>query len=198
LGSLLSPSACLIGRLGALVWDQWAALRHAAAVIGTVLGVSVRPRSWARPGRAAFVQQVMAIGVVPLGVVGVLAAFLGVSVVVQLSFWNGEAGQSQLLGPLLVAIVARELGPVLINLVVIVRSGTAMTTTLGLLRTSGEVRALERQPLCCLRSRSGLCNVLPGRSVANRREVGRHTDGWVEGCRFGRLAQKPCVPVPMM
>jgi phospholipid/cholesterol/gamma-HCH transport system permease protein len=154
LGSLLSHSAYLIGRLGALVWDQWAALRHAAAVIGTVLGVSVRPRSWARPGRAAFVQQVMAIGVVPLGVVGVLAAFLGVSVVVQLSFWNGEAGQSQLLGPLLVAIVARELGPVLINLVVIVRSGTAMTTTLGLLRTSGEVRALERQPLCCLRSRT--------------------------------------------
>jgi phospholipid/cholesterol/gamma-HCH transport system permease protein len=64
-------------------------------------------------------------------------------VVVQLSFWVGEAGQSQLLGPLLVAVVARELGPVLINLIVIVRSGSAMTTELGVLKISGEVRALE-------------------------------------------------------
>jgi phospholipid/cholesterol/gamma-HCH transport system permease protein len=51
-----------------------------------------------------------------------------------------EAGQSQLLGPLLVTMVARELGPVLINLVVIVRSGSAMTTELGVLKISGEVR----------------------------------------------------------
>jgi len=40
-----------------------------------------------------------------------VAAFVGISVVVQLTFWTGEVGQSQLLGPLLVAVVARELGP---------------------------------------------------------------------------------------
>ena len=68
---------------------------------------------------------------------------VGVSVVVQLTFWAGEAGQSQLLGPLLVAVVARELGPVLINLVVIVRSGSAMTAELGVLQINGEVAALE-------------------------------------------------------
>jgi ABC-type transporter Mla maintaining outer membrane lipid asymmetry permease subunit MlaE len=44
-----------------------------------------------------------------------------------------------------VAVVARELGPVLINLVVIVRSGSAMTTELGVLKISGGVRALETQ-----------------------------------------------------
>jgi osmotically-inducible protein OsmY len=66
-------------------------------------------------------------------------------VVVQLAFWVGEAGQSQLLGPLLVAVVARELGPVLINLIVIVRSDSAMTTELGILKINGEVRALEAQ-----------------------------------------------------
>jgi phospholipid/cholesterol/gamma-HCH transport system permease protein len=65
--------------------------------------------------------------------------------VVQLTFWAGEAGQSQLLGPLLVAVVARELGPVLINLVIIVRSGSAMTTELGVLKINGDVRALEAQ-----------------------------------------------------
>ena len=79
------------------------------------------------------------------GLSGGVAVFVGITVVVQLVFWVGEAGQSQMLGPLLVAVVARELGPVLINLVVIVRSGSAMATELGVMKISGEVRALEAQ-----------------------------------------------------
>jgi phospholipid/cholesterol/gamma-HCH transport system permease protein len=114
-------------------------------VIGTVLYVGVQPRCWARTERKAFALQILSVGVEPLWFVGAVAVFVGVSVVVQLTFWAGETGQSQLLGPLLVAVVARELGPVLINLVVIVRSGSAMTTQLGVLQVNGEVRALEAQ-----------------------------------------------------
>jgi phospholipid/cholesterol/gamma-HCH transport system permease protein len=88
---------------------------------------------------------VLTIGVEPLWFVGSVALFVGLSVVVQLSFWVDEAGQSQLLGPLLVAVVVRELGPLLVNLVVIVRSGSAMTTELGMLQAGGKVRALEAQ-----------------------------------------------------
>ena len=134
-----------MGRLGEWVWAQWDELRHTAAVIGTVLGTCAQPRYWVRTVRKAFALQVLSIGVEPLWFVGAVAVFVGISVVVQLSFWVGEAGQSQLLGPLLVAVVARELGPVLINLVVIVRSGSAMTTELGVLKINGEVRALETQ-----------------------------------------------------
>jgi phospholipid/cholesterol/gamma-HCH transport system permease protein len=133
----------VMGGLGGWVWAQWDELRHAAAVIGTVLCVCARPRHWARAARKALARQVLSIGVEPLWFVGVVAVFAGISVVVQLTFWTGEVGQSQLLGPLLVAVVARELGPVLINLVVIVRSGSAMTTELGVLKINGEVRALE-------------------------------------------------------
>jgi len=135
----------LIVRLGAGVWRQWAALRHAAAVIGTVLCVAVRPQCWVCAVRRAFARQVLAIGVEPLGFVGAIAVFVGISVLVQLTFWAGEVGQSQLLGPLLVAVVARELGPLLINLVVIVRSGSAMTTELGVRKINGNVSALEAQ-----------------------------------------------------
>jgi phospholipid/cholesterol/gamma-HCH transport system permease protein len=135
----------MTGSLGGWVWSQWHELRHAAAVIGTVLEVCVQPRHWARPARRAFARQVLSIGVEPLWFVGAVAAFVGISVVVQLTFWTGEMGQSQLLGPLLVAVVARELGPVLINLIVIVRSGSAMTTELGVLKINGEARALEAQ-----------------------------------------------------
>jgi phospholipid/cholesterol/gamma-HCH transport system permease protein len=132
-----------IGRLGEMAWTQWDELRYAAAVIGTVLYVCVRPWSWGRTVWNLLARQIFVVGVEPLGFVCGIAVIVGISVVVQLSFWAGEAGQSQLLGPLLVAVVARELGPVLINLIVIVRSGSAMTTELGVLKISGEVRALE-------------------------------------------------------
>lgn len=132
-----------VGGLGARVRAQWEELRHAAAVVGTVGLIGIRPSSWARAGRSAFARRFMAIGVEPVWFVGALAVFVGLSVVVQLTFWAGEAGQSQLLGPLLVAVVARELGPLLINLVVIVRSGSAMTTELGALTINGYVGALE-------------------------------------------------------
>jgi phospholipid/cholesterol/gamma-HCH transport system permease protein len=139
------PRLHWIGNLGAEVWERWGELRHTAAVIGTVLGCAVQPACWTRAVRTAFARQVLAIGFEPLWFVGVVAVFVGISVVVQLTFWVGETGQSQLLGPLLVAVVARELGPVLINLIVIVRSGSAMTTELGVLKIDGKVSALETE-----------------------------------------------------
>lgn len=132
-----------VARAGSFARAHWEDLRHAAAVIGTALGTGIRPRYWQRARRTAVARQVLAIGIEPLGFVVVVAAFVGISVVVQLTFWTGEAGQSQLLGPLLVALVARELGPVLINIVVLVRSGSAMTTELGVLKIQGQVRAFE-------------------------------------------------------
>jgi phospholipid/cholesterol/gamma-HCH transport system permease protein len=138
-GCLMRP----IIKMGEMAWVQWDELRHAAAVIGTVLGLSVRPRYWSRAIRNLFARQVLAIGVEPLAFVGGVAVFVGISVVVQLAFWTGKAGQSQLLGPLLVAVVARELGPILTNIVVIARSSSAMATELGVVKMKGDVRALE-------------------------------------------------------
>jgi phospholipid/cholesterol/gamma-HCH transport system permease protein len=140
-----SPSMRPVGRLGGWVGAQWDELRRAAAVIGTVLCVSFQPRHWACAARKAFALQVLSIGVEPLWFVGAVAMFVGISVVVQLTSWTVEVGQSQMLGPLLVAVVARELAPVLIILVVIVRSGSALTTELGVLKIDGEVNALEAQ-----------------------------------------------------
>jgi len=90
-------------------------------------------------------RQVLAVGVEPFTFACGVAVFVGFSVVVQLAFWTGKAGQSQLLGPLLVAVVARELGPILTNIVVIVRSSSAMATELGVLKINGQVSVLEGQ-----------------------------------------------------
>jgi ABC-type transporter Mla maintaining outer membrane lipid asymmetry permease subunit MlaE len=116
----------MLAGLGDFTRAQGDEVRHVAAIIGTVLCTAARPRYWASAMRTAFARQVLAIGIEPVWFVGALAAFVGISVVVQLAFWVGEAGQSQLIGPLLVAVVARELGP-------------------GVLKINGEVRALEAQ-----------------------------------------------------
>ncbi|AHF94800.1 hypothetical protein OPIT5_27320 [Opitutaceae bacterium TAV5] len=95
--------------------------------------------------RNLFARQVMTVGVEPVFFVGAVAMFVGISVVVQLAFWTDQAGQSQLLGPLLVAVVARELGPILTNIIVLVRSSSAMASELGVLKVNGEIDALEAQ-----------------------------------------------------
>jgi phospholipid/cholesterol/gamma-HCH transport system permease protein len=141
-GGFFLQTVIAVGRFVRMQWDE---LRHTAAVIGTALYTGVRFGYWTRINRKVFARQVMAMGVEPLGFVCAVAVFAGISIVVQLTFWVGKAGQSQLLGPLLVAVVARELGPVLINIIVLVRSGSAMTTQLGILKINGEVRALEAQ-----------------------------------------------------
>ena len=107
--------------------------------------VAVWPRYWVRKVRRAFARQILAIGFESVGFVSGVAVFVGIAVVVQLAFWVGEAEQSQLLGPLLVTVVARELGPVLINIVVIVRCGSAMATELGILKIGGRIHVLEAQ-----------------------------------------------------
>ncbi len=124
-----------------MVGTQWDELRHEAAVIGTVLLVGIRPRSWSRPVRRALAEQILATGVGSIGFACAVALFVGITVVVHLVAWISRAGQSQMQGALLVAIVAREVAPVLIGLVVIVRSGSAMATELGIMVVDGRVNA---------------------------------------------------------
>jgi phospholipid/cholesterol/gamma-HCH transport system permease protein len=131
--------------LGEKVWEQYDSIRHVAAVIGTALFVSLRPRNWERAVRNVFARQILVVGIEPLVFVCGVAVVVGLSVVVQLAFWTGRAGQSQMLGPLLVAVVARELGPILTNIIVIVRSSSAMATELGGLKARGEIRVMESQ-----------------------------------------------------
>jgi phospholipid/cholesterol/gamma-HCH transport system permease protein len=133
------------GRIGASVLGEWDEIRHTAAVIGTVFGAAVRPGSWTPAVRMSFARQMHANAIEPLWFVASIGVFVGISVVVQLTFWTGMAGQSQALGPLRVTVVARELGPVLINLVGIVRGGSTMTTELGIMKISGHVATLEEQ-----------------------------------------------------
>lgn len=138
-------SGTTLGGIGELVWDQWNGAKYVAAVLGTSLFLGAKIRSWRRTVRAVFTRQIFFFGVESVRFILILAVLVGISVVVQLGVWTGKLGQSQKLGPLLVAVVVRELGPLFANFVLIVRGGSAIATELGIMKAGGEVRALEAQ-----------------------------------------------------
>jgi len=135
----------LIASMGGFATEQWRGVQYLAAVLGTTLFLSAQPRRWGRTVRGVFWHQVLLFGVESIRFILILAVLVGISIVVQLDVWTGKLGQSQKLGPLLVVVVARELGPLFANFVLIVRGGSAIATELGLMKAGGEVRVLEAQ-----------------------------------------------------
>jgi phospholipid/cholesterol/gamma-HCH transport system permease protein len=132
---------------GRLARAQWRQLRHLAAILASALLLGARPVHWRRTVRQVFAAQVLHIGVESLPFTLTLAVLVGISIVVQMQVWVGRVGQTRILGPLLVVVVARELGPLFANFVAIVRGGSAIATELGVMKIGGEVRALEAQGL---------------------------------------------------
>lgn len=133
----------MLERTGRWAWEAWGEVRYIAAVLGTVVGLGADLKRWRRTVRSVFARQVFLLGVQSVGFILVVAVLAGISVVVQLDVWTERLGQSQTLGQLLVMVVARELGPLLANFVLIVRGGSAIATELGIMKAGGEVHLLE-------------------------------------------------------
>jgi phospholipid/cholesterol/gamma-HCH transport system permease protein len=136
-----------LGTTGGFVREQFRDVQYLAAVLGITLFLGAQPRRWRRTVRDVFARQLFFFGVESVRFVLIVGVLVGISVVVQLGVWTDKLGQSQQLGPLLVIVVARELGPLFANFVLIVRGGSAIATELGLMKAGGEVRVLEAQGL---------------------------------------------------
>ena len=74
-----------------------------------------------------------------------VAALVGVGMVYQAIYWLRVAGQEGSLGNLLVAILLRELAPILVGIILLGRSGAAMLTELGHLQAERQIHALQAQ-----------------------------------------------------
>jgi len=91
--------------------------------------------------RRVIVTQIMYTGVQALSLVSVIAFLLGSSIIIQTSLMGSADGE--LLGKVLVAVVLRELAPLVTAIVIAGRSGTAMATELGNMKVNSEVLALS-------------------------------------------------------
>jgi phospholipid/cholesterol/gamma-HCH transport system permease protein len=125
--------------------DLYNRLCRLASVSVAVVALAVRPTSWRKPTRVLLARQIVFTGYDAIGFVAVVALMAGVSVVVQAQMWMGRLGQAERLGPLLVTVIVRELGPLLVNFIVIGRSATAMAAELAGMKVRREVDVLDAQ-----------------------------------------------------
>lgn len=87
--------------------------------------------------------QIYFTGFQALPLISVLSLASGTIVILQSSTNLTLLGGGAILGDLIVAIIVRELAPLLTALIVIARSGTAVASEIGNMRVNREVEALE-------------------------------------------------------
>ncbi|HVR20603.1 MAG TPA: ABC transporter permease, partial [Polyangiaceae bacterium] len=113
-----------------------ATLGSAALALGTP-GVAAR-----RVVRRVLLTQILYTGFQAVGLVSAIGALLGATIVIQTELVVPSA-DSSLIGKILVAVVLRELAPLLTAIVVAGRSGTAIATELGNMKANSEIFALS-------------------------------------------------------
>jgi phospholipid/cholesterol/gamma-HCH transport system permease protein len=131
--------------IGATVVGSWTRIGYLISVSVAVVRNSMRPLSWRRPVRRELIRQCYYTGARALNFVSLLAVLVGLGMVFQLVFWLDLAGQTKYVGTFLVLVLVREIAPILVALIVIGRSGTAMVTELGIMRVTGQARMLDAQ-----------------------------------------------------
>lgn len=117
--------------------------------IGTLVYVSLRAgfqnrqhRSFSEILKVIFAQ-VYYSGVQALPLVGMLALMAGALIIIQATTQLSRVGGGNFLGDLLVALIMRELGPLITALVIVARSGTAVAAELGSMKVNNEIESLE-------------------------------------------------------
>ena len=132
-----------LSNIGERVVHWLEAQRHLVALVWAVLRVAAEKSTWPRTVVNVFTRQILFTGIEASRFILLLSLMVGILIVVQTQVWLAKVGQSGLLGPVLVMVVVREVGPLLVNFVVIGRSGTAISIELGNMKISGEVRLLD-------------------------------------------------------
>jgi phospholipid/cholesterol/gamma-HCH transport system permease protein len=112
-----------------------------------VLREAPRPASWRRTVRAEF-RRVLSDAVGGgLPATLVTALLVGLAMVSQTLYWLGQAGESGLIGSVVVTVVVRELAPILVGFILLGRRGIVTVAEIAALRSGGQVEALAAQGL---------------------------------------------------
>jgi phospholipid/cholesterol/gamma-HCH transport system permease protein len=103
---------------------------------------AVRPATWRRTVRNEFQRALRQVVGGGLPTTVVTAALIGLVMVSQALYWLGQAGQEELIGPVVVTVLVREVAPLLLG-----RSGVVVVSEIGELQIGGQVSTLAAQGL---------------------------------------------------
>src|ERR1700722_16021758 len=96
------------------------------------------PRQWAR-----FVEQCYMIGYTTLPIVAILSFFIGSVLALEAGYSMSGFGAKEFIGSLVGLSMARELGPMMVAILLAGRVGSAITAELSSMRGYQEIDALE-------------------------------------------------------
>ena len=145
--SILTGCAALLDGTAIATVRLLRRITYPLGVLGSALLLALQPRVWTRPVRNVLARQVLFTGVEALFFSARVSVAVGILIVVQAQLWLSQIGESEWMGNLLLNVLVREIGPLLANFVVVVRSGTAIATELAHMRLEGEVDVLDAQGL---------------------------------------------------
>ncbi len=134
-----------IGKIGENAVSRAKATAHFFALSWSIILLAFKKSSWPRTTRNVLRRQILFTGFEAMKFVSLVAVITGLSVVIQAQILLGKTGQSQMLGTILVTVIVRELAPLLVNFIIIGRSGTAIAVELANMKVLGEIHLLESQ-----------------------------------------------------
>jgi len=137
-----APDRSFVAKLGKWGIDLFErAMALCATLGGAVLSVRTPGVAAAKVVRRVLLNQIFYTGFQAVGLIGTIGVLLGATIVIQTQLMVPSA-DSSLIGKVLIAVVLRELSPLITAIVVAGRSGTAIATELGNMKVSHELLAL--------------------------------------------------------
>lgn len=131
--------------LGEAALHTWQSASYLVAVMVAVVALALRPSSWRRTVRDVLARQILFTALEALAFCIRIGFAAGIMIVVQAQLYLREAGGAEMWSSMFIKVIVRELGPLLANFLVIVRSVNAITTELAGMKLSGEVDVLDAQ-----------------------------------------------------
>lgn len=139
-----SSSGWFLGYVGRAFLERGRHLTNVMGLLVHLVYISVKERRLGhRLIRRLIVQQIYFSGVQSLGIVSLVALIFGFLVIIQSFGQLTKVGSADFLGPLLVAIVIREVGPLMTTLIIILRSGMRISVEIGYMQVLREIRAMR-------------------------------------------------------
>ncbi|MBL6724811.1 MAG: ABC transporter permease [Rubripirellula sp.] len=136
----------ILDSLGGAVVRRCQAIISILSLLWASFTLAVSPRSWTEPVRGVMARQLLFTGVDGTWSAIRFGAAVGILLIVQAALWVDAIGiTTDLIAPMLWRAIVRELAPLLACLVVIGRSGIAISTELATMRVDGELDVLDAQ-----------------------------------------------------
>lgn len=132
--------------VGSLTTRRWNSVAKVFALLAATISLAVRKKTWSPAVFAVLTRQILFTGVDAIFVAFRFGAAFGILVIVQAALWVDMFGLStDVVAPLLWKAIIRELAPLLACMVVVGRSGIAISTELATMVVGEELDVLDSQ-----------------------------------------------------